>query len=291
MAGRFPIGMRIPGKIGAEGLDAVALWARQVGLDALDVGDLTPQSRDVLARHGLVLGTVDAVGTGDILSRDGERRRRGTEALLAQMERVAALGAKVLFICLIPGERGITRAEGFQLWAEAFPPLVAAAESHGLSFAMEGYPGGAPHYPTVGYTPEVLRAMFAHVPSPALGLCYDPSHLVRLGIDYMRFLDEFGDRVRHCHGKDTEILPEGRYLYGTLPTVLDKAPGFSDGSWRYCVPGDGEVDWARVGFRLQTVGYQGAVSIELEDARYHATLDDERAGIIKAQAHLRAHVL
>jgi sugar phosphate isomerase/epimerase len=282
--------MRIPGKIGAEGLEAVAAWAKSVGLDALDLPDLDPARLDVLSRHGLRLGSVDAVGTGDILSRDPDRRRRGTEALLAQMERVAALGGKVLFICLIPGDRDVGRREGFQLWAEAFPPVVAAAERLGLSFAMEGWPGGAPLYPCIGYTPEVLRAMFRHVPSPALGLCYDPSHLVRLGIDHLRFLDEFASRVRHCHGKDTEILPEGRYLYGTFPAVLDSPPGFSEGSWRYCVPGDGTVDWARVAFRLQRAGYGGVVSIELEDARYAGSLEAERHGIVKALGHLRSRV-
>ncbi len=290
LAGGFPIGMRIPGKIGAEGLDAVAAWAKAAGLDALDLGEISPANLEILARHGLRLGSVDAGGAGHILSRDPERRRRGTEALLAQIERVAELGGKVLFICLVPGDRDIGRREGFELWAEAFPPIVAAAERRGLSFALEGWPGGGPHYPTVGYTPEVLRAMFRHVPSPALGLCYDPSHLVRLGIDHIRFLDEFSERVRHCHGKDTEILPEGRYLYGTMPAVLDGTPGFSEGSWRYCVPGDGTVDWARVGFRLQQAGYAGVVSIELEDARFAGSLEAERAGIAKALAHLRARV-
>jgi sugar phosphate isomerase/epimerase len=286
----FPIGLRIPGRMGAEGLEAVAAWAKAAGLDALDLHEATPERIEILQRHGLALGSVDAVGIGDILSRDPGRRQRGTEALLRQIEEVARLGGKVLFACLIPGERGIGRAEGFALWAEHFPPIVEAAERHGLAFALEGWPGGAPDYPCIGSTPEVLRAMFARVPSPALGLCYDPSHLVRLGIDYIRFLDEFGGRVRHCHGKDTEVLPEGRYLYGTLPAVFDKVPGFSEGSWRYCVPGDGEVDWARVGFRLERWGYRGVVSIELEDARYSGSAEAERRGVQKALAHLRTHL-
>lgn len=290
---RFPIGMRIPPKIGAEGPEAVAAWARSVGLEALDLGaaQATLENVEILRRHGLQLGTVDAVGVGDLLSRDPERRQRGQRALMEQIDRVAALGGKVIFICLIPGEKDMARPEGFQVWSEVFPPVVAHAERSGVSFAMEGWPGGAPLYPCVGYTPEVLRAMFQHVPSPALGLCYDPSHLVRLGIDYLRFLDEFGTRVRHCHGKDTELLPENRYLYGTLPPVLQRAAPFSEGAWRYCVPGDGEVDWARVGYRLQAAGYRGPISIELEDARYWGSLEAERAGVTKALSHLRARVL
>ncbi len=284
----FRIGLRIPPKLGASGLESVASWAASVGLGALDLPGPDPKSVEVLARHGLVVGSIDAAGVGDLLSRDQERRARGAQALSQRIQDVAKVGGKSIFLVLSP-ERGLNRQEGFQVWSEAFPPLVAEAEAAGVSFAVEGWPGGGPVYPSVGYTPEVLRAMFAQVPSPALGLCFDPSHLVRLGIDYLRFLDEFGDRVRHCHGKDTELLPENQYLYGHLPPVLSRAPGFSEGSWRYCVPGDGEVDWARVGFRLQQHGYQGPISIELEDARYWGSLELEQAGVTKAYSHLRTH--
>ena len=56
---------------------------------------------------------------------------------------------------------------------------------------------------------------------------------------YLRVLQEFASRINHCHGKDTELLPEARYLYGSLPPALTKAPSFSEGAWRYTVPGDG----------------------------------------------------
>jgi sugar phosphate isomerase/epimerase len=154
---------------------------------------------------------------------------------------------------------------------------------------LEGWPGPAPSYPTLGYTPEVLRAMFRAVPSAALGVNYDPSHLVRLGIDYRRVLDEFKDRIYHVHGKDTALLPEAQYLYGHQPPVLDQPPSFGGGAWRYCVPGDGLVDWGQVAFALYQVGYAGCVSIELEDARFWGTLEKEQAGIARAYRHLAHH--
>ena len=284
----IPIGMRIPPKIGGLGLDGLAAWAKSAGLGALDLPGINAESKGVLDKHGLRLGTVDAAGTGDLLSKDPARQEKGKNALLARIDEVAAQGGKVIFICLVPGEP-MNRREGFQIWSELFPPIVAHAEAKGVSFAIEGWPGGAPVYPTVGYTPEIFRAMFKACPSPALGLCYDPSHLVRLGIDHIRFLDEFGSRVRHCHGKDTEILPEGQYLYGWLPAILDKTPGFSEGPWRYCIPGDGTVNWARVAYRLEQNGYTGPISIELEDARYWGTLEKEQQGIVKAAEFLRRH--
>ena len=282
----FDIGLRIPPKLGSQGLEALATWGKSVGLKALDLPNPDPAAVEVLTRHGLGLGTVDAAGLGDLVSQEAERRERGAAALRQRIDGVAAVGGKTIFACIVPG-REIGRREGFEIWAEVFPPLVEYAESKGVSFALEGWPGGGPRYNTVGYTPEVLRAMFAKVPSPSLGICFDPSHLVRLGIDYLRFLDEFGTRVRHCHGKDTELLPEARYLYGNLPPVLNNPMGFSEGAWRYCVPGDGEVDWARVAARLQFYGYRGPISIELEDARYWGTLELEQAGVAKAASHLR----
>jgi len=282
------VGMRIPPKIGGLGLDGVASWAQSTGLGALDLPRIDAESKGILDQHGLRLGTVDASGTGDILSRDAERRQKGSAALRARIDDVAAHGGRVIFICLVPGEQ-MSRRDAFNVWAEVFPPIAEYAESKGVSFAIEGWPGGGPVYPTVGYTPEVLRAMFKQCPSPALGLCYDPSHLVRLGIDHLRFLDEFASRVRHCHGKDTEILPDGQYLYGSMSAVLDRTPGFSEGPWRYCVPGDGTVNWARVAYRLEQAGYDGPISIELEDARYWGTLEKEQAGIRKALAHLKTH--
>jgi sugar phosphate isomerase/epimerase len=156
-----------------------------------------------------------------------------------------------------------------------------------VRIALEGWPGPAPTYPTLGYAPEVWRALFQALPSPAFGLCYDPSHLVRLGIDYLRVLEEFGERIHYCHGKDTALQSEAQYRYGHLPPALDEAPAYSGGAWRYCVPGSGVVQWGAVVYGLERAGYHGAISIELEDARYRGSAEKESAGIAKAAAHLR----
>ena len=124
------------------------------------------------------------------------------------------------------------------------------------------------------------------IPSRHFGLNYDPSHLVRLGIDYLRFLTEFGDKVNYCHGKDTEILTDDLYETGILPATFGTKYDFSEGSWRYTIPGHGAVEWDKVAVRLDGIGYQGPISIELEDHRYWGTLEKEQQGIIKAKEHL-----
>jgi sugar phosphate isomerase/epimerase len=134
------------------------------------------------------------------------------------------------------------------------------------------------------------RAMFKAVPSPAFGLNYDPSHLVRLGIDYQRALHEFADRVYHVHGKDTELDSERLYEHGNLGPTFHSARGFGEDWWRYTIPGDGIVDWGKVVQRLEDAGFDGIVSVELEDYRYWGTWPAQADGLLRSRAHLSQFV-
>ena len=283
------LGMRIPPKIGSEGIVKTAQWAASIGLDVLDVSNLTPEVKESCNQAGIGIGSIDAHHTSQLLSRDEARREDAVEAAKQQMTQIAELGGSVLFMCLVPEDHTLPRKEGFAIWKETFPEIVRHAEQSGIYIAIEGWPGPAPYYPTLGCTPEMLRAMFEAIPSKHFGLNYDPSHLVRLGIDYLRALSEFGDRINHCHGKDTEILPEELYESGVIPPTFGEKYGFSEGSWRYCIPGHGDVEWGKVAVRLDRLGYAGAVSIELEDHRFWGSLEAERQGVMKAAEHLATY--
>ncbi|WP_274651423.1 sugar phosphate isomerase/epimerase family protein [Paenibacillus humicola] len=283
------LGMRIPPKIGAEGIEKAAVWAKEAGLDVLDVPRLNPEVKEACAKAGIGIGSVDAAGVGRLLSRDERRRAEAAASIKEQMTAMSQQGGSVMFMCLVPEDPALPRKEGFAIWKESFPDVVRHAESCGVYIAIEGWPGPAPHYPTLGCTPEMWRAMFEAVPSKHFGLNYDPSHLVRLGIDYMRALDEFGERVNHCHGKDTSVMEEELYAVGVLPATFGEKYAFSEGSWRYTVPGRGDVDWGKVSAGLSRLGYDGAVSIELEDHDYWGSLEAERQGIIAAAEHLARH--
>lgn len=285
----IPIGMLIPPKMGDLGIEAVITWAKDLGLGALDLPEDFAESAQACRAHGLRVGAVSGAGQSRLLSTDDRKRAEAVTRLQSQIRAMPAAGAEILFLCLVPEERGQPIADSLAVFRETFPAIAAECERAGVRAVFEGWPGPAPHYPTLGCTPETWRAMFAAVPSPALGLNYDPSHLVRLGIDYLRVLEEFKDRIYHCHGKDTALLSEAQYLYGHFPPALDAAPRFSGGAWRYCVPGAGAVDWSQVAYALDQAGYAGCVSIELEDARYWGSLEKEQAGITKAYRHLAQH--
>lgn len=283
------IGMRIPPKIGADGIESVASWASSIGIDVIDVPFYNAEVKSVLEKAGLEVGSIDgvgAVGHTKLLSVDEKSRSEAVEAIKKQMTEVSGLGGKVMFMCLVPEDITLPRNEAFEIWKETFPSIVKHAEQEDIYIALEGWPGPAPYYPTLGCTPEMLRAMFHAIPSKHFGVNYDPSHLVRLGIDYVRFLHEFGERVNYSHGKDTEILHDELYECGVIPASFGSKYDFSEGSWRYTIPGQGDVDWGKVALRLERVGYKGPVSIELEDHRYWDSIEAERKGIEKAKEHL-----
>lgn len=280
------VGMRIPPMGREMGLEGVVAWASENGFGSVDVPAVDRKVRKAFDNAGLRIGTVDWGAGGALLSKDGRVRRKGVAAMKKRIRDTAAHGSGVVFLCLTPDDRLQPRSESFEVFKKVYPGIVAYAEQQGVHLAIEPYPGGAPAYPNLGCTPETLRAIFEAVPSPHLGICYDPSHFIRIGVDYQRLLDEFGGRVRHVHAKDTEILEDGLYRYGCLGQSFGRRYGHGEGWWRYCIPGWGEADWQWIVARLEELGYDGPLAIELEDDRYMGSAALNQEGLLAAKAYL-----
>jgi sugar phosphate isomerase/epimerase len=146
-------------------------------------------------------------------------------------------------------------AENVAQFREVYAPLAAYAEERGVRIAFETAARGGGEG-NVAHNPELWEMMFDAVPSPALGLSFDPSHLIWLHIpnvpDVVR---AYGARIYHVDGKDTEILP----------AVLARQGILGSGWWRYRLPGLGALDWRDIFSALMDVGYDGPVAIENED--------------------------
>ncbi|HEX8832737.1 MAG TPA: sugar phosphate isomerase/epimerase family protein [Abditibacteriaceae bacterium] len=155
-----------------------------------------------------------------------------------------------------------------ELFGKRFGPICAQAEEHGLKIALEnwmGVGGPPPQKPcNFGGGPAIWDALFEAVPSEALGLEFDPSHLYWQGIDHIRALKEYQAKVFHVHAKDTEMLPEERYRWGTYASPF-----------RFRIPGYGGIDWTRFVATLDEIGYTGGVAIEHEDPIYSGDRFDE----------------
>jgi sugar phosphate isomerase/epimerase len=122
-----------------------------------------------------------------------------------------------------------------------------------------------------------------------MSINFDPSHLVRMGIDPLRFLDEFIGRIRHVHAKDTALDAERLYEFGHELPATFSAPGkFGGLAWRYTIPGRGAMNWTEVFARLARLGYAGRVSVELEDDDFNGTDEGEKSGLLIARKFLES---
>lgn len=193
------------------------------------------------------------------------------QVLLAAYERVFD-AAEALGVRIIASMSGFDAThnwqENVQFFAERFAPVARQAEVRGIRIAFENWMSVHGHLPfrpvNFGGSPDTWDALFKAVPSRALGIEFDPSHLYWQGIDHIRALYEFKDRIYHVHAKDTEMLPERRYRGGVNGEYF-----------RFRIPGYGEINWARFVSALDEIGYTGNVAIEHEDPVYTGNKFDE----------------
>lgn len=247
-------------------LDEIAK-AQRIGFDGIELktdvfgnaadGDLDADkiamANDLAARHGIRITALAYYGL--------------TSGSLAPPA-VAAAYRRVFDAAERLGVRVVASMSGFhadrtweanvQAFGDRFGPVADDAERRGITLAMENWMGYGGHLPfrpvNMGGSPHTWDAWFAVVPSKALGIEFDPSHLYWQGIDHMRALREYKDRVFHVHAKDVETLPESRYRFGA------NGLGF-----RFRIPGYGEINWPEFIAGLVEVGYEGGVAIEHED--------------------------
>ena len=165
--------------------------------------------------------------------------------------------------------------------AEALQRLCDRA-GEGVAVAVENCPDTG----NIAVNPDLWGALLERVDRPNFRLTYDPSHLIRLGIEPYEPIYEFGPHIVHVHAKDTEVIGAKLRRQGFL----------GEGWWRYRVPGWGEVDWRAVVTRLVEVGFSGGISLEHEDplfgGSHHsqsgtvASSADGEAGLRAGRAHL-----
>jgi sugar phosphate isomerase/epimerase len=137
---------------------------------------------------------------------------------------------------------GLDWQRGWEEFVETVRRIMAVVEDAGLRYAMEPHP-----YRYVSNADGMLR-LLDHVPSPALGINYDPSHTFPCGDLPNMAVYRLGSRVFHCHFSDNDAL--------------------TNAHWR---PGMGKIDWRALLKALKDVGFDGTLSVELEDVPEVAT--------------------
>ena len=174
-------------------------------------------------------------------------------------------------------------ADNLKLYAEHWPGIVKEAEECNVKIGIENcpmwfsddeWPGGK----NLAATPAIWDRMFEIIPSRALGLNYDPSHLIWQMMDEIRPIYDYRDRLHHIHLKDAKLYPDKLNRVGIMANPLAyHSPK---------LPGLGDVRWGAFFAALTDVRYWGPVCIEVEDKAYENSPDDVRTAILTARNYL-----
>ena len=146
-----------------------------------------------------------------------------------------------------------------------------------MIFSYDEWPGGH----NIAHSPKIWRRIIEEW-NGAVGMNFDPSHLILQMIDQKKFISEFGLHFKHVHAKDLTIDLEGLYSHG----ILSQGMGWQVPK----MPGLGDVDWSVFFSELLKVNYDGSIIIEHEDRNFEETEALLKEGFILARDNLLPYI-
>lgn len=143
--------------------------------------------------------------------------------------------------------------EAFKELYQRWKPVLDLAQENGVTIAFELHPGSDIYD---GATYEMFLDVSDNHPAACLN--YDPSHFVLQQLDYLQFIQLYGDRITAFHVKDAEFNPTGRVgVYGGYQSWTKRAGRFRS-------LGDGQVNFKRIFTLLTEAGYRSWAVLEWE---------------------------
>jgi len=149
--------------------------------------------------------------------------------------------------------------KGFADFALRWKPILDVFEQSGVNFALEAHPTEIAF--DIASAQRAVQAVAGH---KRFGFNFDPSHLGYQGVDYVKFLRTFNDRIYHVHMKDV-WWGKGDGTVG----VFGGHTSFGDARrfWDFRSVGRGLIDFESIIVALNDIGYAGPLSVEWEDSR------------------------
>ena len=149
--------------------------------------------------------------------------------------------------------------KGFEDFANRFGPILDACEAEDVNFALEVHPTEIAF--DIASAQRAIEAVGGH---KRFGFNYDPSHLGYQGVDYVKFIRDFSDRIYHVHMKDV-WWGHGNGDVGVFGGHTD----FTDARrfWDFRSLGHGDINFEEIIVALNDISYAGPLSIEWEDGR------------------------
>jgi len=275
------------GQWGYDGLE-LACWGDHFDVErALADDRYCDGRRELLARHGLKVFAIANHLVGQaVCDRIDERHKsivpprvwgdgrpdgvqqRAAEEMRSTARAAARLGVPVVngftgssiwhLVYSFPPVADAMIDDGYRDFADRWRPILDAFRDAKVRFALEVHPTEIAF--DISSAERALAAVGDH---PSFGFNYDPSHFGYQGVDYVAFIERFGDRIFHAHMKDVWWSPTPKRS-GVFGGHLNF--GHRDRAWDFRSIGRGRIDFEEVIRALNRVGYQGPLSVEWEDA-------------------------
>src|SRR5688572_9698541 len=149
--------------------------------------------------------------------------------------------------------------KGFDDFGKRFGPILEAFDKANVNFALEVHPTEIAF--DIVTAQRAIEAVKGH---KRFGFNYDPSHLGYQGVDYVKFIRAFGDRIYHAHMKDV--------WWGHGDSTVGVFGGFTSWGdsrryWDFRSLGHGDINFEEVIVALNDIKYDGPLSVEWEDGR------------------------
>lgn len=149
--------------------------------------------------------------------------------------------------------------KGFHDFAKRWIPILNAYDKVNINFALEVHPTEIAF--DIASARRSIEAVKGH---KRFGFNYDPSHLGYQGVNYVRFIYDFSDRIYHVHMKDA-WWGHGDGTVG----VFGGHTTFADPRryWDFRSLGHGDIHFDPIIVALNDIEYDGPLSVEWEDSR------------------------
>lgn len=148
--------------------------------------------------------------------------------------------------------------EGYADFAKRWLPILDKYRELGILFALEVHPTEIAF--DIASTRRALEAVNNH---PNFGFNFDPSHLGYQGVDYVKFIHTFHDKIFHVHMKDV--------IWSKVPVDAGVFGGHTEFGargryWDFRSLGHGNIDFKEIIRALNRINYKGPLSVEWEDS-------------------------
>lgn len=298
----------LSGPFAETNLMTVADWTASVGFDAIEIACWPPSGTEARRYAGTSHIDVEGMtssraseiasaisGKGITISglgyypnplhMDAEHRNRVISHLKKVIVAAGLMNVPVVNT-FMGGDHNLTVDQNWERAETIFPDIVSHARNNGVILAFENcpmifshdeWPGGN----NIAFAPKIWRRIF-ETWGNAVGMNFDPSHLVWQMIDQSRFIREFGSTMVHVHAKDLMIDHDGLYENGIMSLGM---------GWQVPrMPGLGDIQWNEIFAALYRARYDGSVIIEHEDRNFEGSDEKVKKGFLLARDILRPFV-